>query len=164
MPPPSKMLRKILIKNKRLKPEVEKVELELYKKGELEIGEEASEDTDAKPAEGAAAAPAADGKPAAPAHTGSTTNVHPLLSSIVNYTWPIHFGGEYFSLFLFEIVNAFNQFLRLAMMQLRHYQCFNRSSLCHLNRFRRRGGGRLPLSHVLLRRARRPRLPQVPGH
>ena len=30
---------------------------------------------------------------AAPQHTGSTLNVHPLLSSIVNYTWPIHFGG-----------------------------------------------------------------------
>ena len=95
VPPPSKMLKKILIKNKRLKPEVEKVELELYKKGQLEIGEEASEDTAAAPAGdgAAAAAPAADGKPAAPAHTGSTTNVHPLLSSIVNYTWPIHFGG-----------------------------------------------------------------------
>ena len=99
MPPPSKMKRKILIKNKRLKPEVEKTELELYKQGQLEIGEEASEDTDAKPADPAAAAAGgadgkpADGKPAAPAHTGSTTNVHPLLSSIVNYTWPIHFGG-----------------------------------------------------------------------
>jgi len=33
LPPPSKLKRKILIKNKRLKPEVEKQELELYLKG-----------------------------------------------------------------------------------------------------------------------------------
>ncbi len=45
-PPPSKLLRKILIKNKRLKPEVEKVELELFRKGEFVIGQEESEDTD----------------------------------------------------------------------------------------------------------------------
>ncbi len=85
------MLRKILIKNKRLKPEVEKVELELFRKGEFEVGNEESEDTAVvepeKPAEG--------GDPAAavPVHTGSTANVHPLLSSIVNYTWPTHFQG-----------------------------------------------------------------------
>ncbi len=30
---------------------------------------------------------------AAAAHTGSTTNVHPLLSSFINYTHPIKFQG-----------------------------------------------------------------------
>jgi hypothetical protein len=30
---------------------------------------------------------------AAAAHTGSTTNVHPLLSSMINYTHPIKFQG-----------------------------------------------------------------------
>jgi hypothetical protein len=30
---------------------------------------------------------------AAAAHTGSTTNVHPFLSSMVNYTHPIKFQG-----------------------------------------------------------------------
>jgi hypothetical protein len=29
----------------------------------------------------------------AAAHTGSTTNVHPWLSSMVNYAQPVHFGG-----------------------------------------------------------------------
>lgn len=39
--------RKILIKNKRLKPEVEKVELDLFKQGEFVIGEEEKEDASA---------------------------------------------------------------------------------------------------------------------
>ncbi len=45
MPPPSRLLRKILIKNKRLKPDDEKQQLELYMKGQFVIGEEDSEDT-----------------------------------------------------------------------------------------------------------------------
>lgn len=45
---------KILIKNKRLKPEVEKVELELFWKGEFSIdeNEEPREDSSAVPAQG----------------------------------------------------------------------------------------------------------------
>ena len=31
---------------------------------------------------------------AAAAHSGSTTNVHPLLSSFINYTHPIKFQGK----------------------------------------------------------------------
>ncbi len=92
LPPPSKLKRKILIKNKRLKPEVEKTELELFLKGELEIGQEESEDTAAVPEEKKPEGDAPAAAAAAPAHTGSTLNVHPLLSSVVNYTWPIHFG------------------------------------------------------------------------
>ncbi|TRY75722.1 hypothetical protein TCAL_08675, partial [Tigriopus californicus] len=91
MPPPSKLKRKILIKNKRLKPEVEKEELELYQKGALEIMDEVSEDTsapDKKPEEGGDPAAAT-----APAHSGSTINVHPLLSSIINYVHPTKFQG-----------------------------------------------------------------------
>ena len=64
MPPPSKLKRKILIKNKRLKTEVEKEELEKYLKGQLEIGEEESEDTSNAPPPGEGA----EGAPAQPAH------------------------------------------------------------------------------------------------
>ena len=37
MPPPSALKRKILLKNKRLKLDVEKTELELYKKGAFTV-------------------------------------------------------------------------------------------------------------------------------
>lgn len=47
LPPPSMLKRKIIIKNKRLKPEVEKVELDLFKQGEFVIGEEEKEDASA---------------------------------------------------------------------------------------------------------------------
>ena len=40
LPSPNRLKRKILIKNKRLPPEKEKVELELYYKGQLAIDEE----------------------------------------------------------------------------------------------------------------------------
>jgi phosphatidylinositol phospholipase C, beta len=97
--PPSALKFKILIKNKRMKPEVEKVEMELFLKGELKTDDDPKEDAsaaasppaDAPPAGGdAAAAPGAD---APAAHTGSTTNVHPWLSSMVNYAQPVHFNG-----------------------------------------------------------------------
>lgn len=87
MPPPSKLLRKILIKNKRLKPEVEKEELEKYLSGQLQINDEESEDA-AGAADGAGETAAAQ-----PAHSGSTTNVHPLLSSTINYIHPTKFAG-----------------------------------------------------------------------
>lgn len=77
-----------------MKTEVEKEELELYLKGALEIGNEESEDTAAapapKPEEGADPAAASSSQPA---HSGSTSNVHPLLSSFVNYTHPTKFAG-----------------------------------------------------------------------
>ena len=40
LPSPNRLRRKILIKNKRLPPEKEKVELELYIKGQLAIDDE----------------------------------------------------------------------------------------------------------------------------
>jgi phosphatidylinositol phospholipase C, beta len=98
--PPNLLLKKILIKNKRMKPEVEKVEMELFLKGELKTDDDPKEDAGAAPAADApAAAPAGDGAApaaggdAAAAHTGSTTNVHPWLSSMVNYAQPVHFNG-----------------------------------------------------------------------
>lgn len=47
LPPPCLLKRKILIKNKRLKPEVEKQELELFKQGEFVIEDEVKEDASA---------------------------------------------------------------------------------------------------------------------
>lgn len=53
LPSPNQLKRKILIKNKRLKPDVEKQELELYMKGQLTIVDDVKED---------ASAPSADAK------------------------------------------------------------------------------------------------------
>uniref|UniRef100_A0A4Y0BS96 1-phosphatidylinositol 4,5-bisphosphate phosphodiesterase n=1 Tax=Anopheles funestus TaxID=62324 RepID=A0A4Y0BS96_ANOFN len=109
LPPPSALKRKILIKNKRLKTEVEKKELELFLQGEFVIEDEDKEDASAvvdvtkiselaAPAAAAAAPVAAaaasqDGGEEAPPiqYTGSTTNVHPWLSSMVNYAQPVKF-------------------------------------------------------------------------
>ncbi len=72
---------------------MEKEELEKYLKGQLEIGDEESEDTSAAPPPTDDPAVAAAGAPAGPSHTGSTTNVHPFLSSMVNYIHPTKFAG-----------------------------------------------------------------------
>ncbi|XP_012264573.2 1-phosphatidylinositol 4,5-bisphosphate phosphodiesterase [Athalia rosae] len=124
LPPPSMLKRKILIKNKRLKPEVEKHELELFKQGQFVIEDEVKEDASAIPAAaGIDQVPAKEEIVAAaeavipvgvvpqtqgsgpvgvgdsfeltnvPPYTGSTTNVHPWLSSMVNYAQPIKFQG-----------------------------------------------------------------------
>ncbi|KAL0114753.1 hypothetical protein PUN28_011811 [Cardiocondyla obscurior] len=117
LPPPSMLKRKILIKNKRLKPEVEKQELELFKQGQFVIEDEIKEDASAPPV-----AVPVDQQPeeivesiatstiqqqqsvtgsvglgesielvVAQNYIGSTTNVHPWLSSMVNYAQPIKF-------------------------------------------------------------------------
>ncbi|XP_055309003.1 1-phosphatidylinositol 4,5-bisphosphate phosphodiesterase isoform X2 [Sitodiplosis mosellana] len=108
LPPPSLLKRKILIKNKRLKPEVEKIELELFQQGQLALdNEEPTEDASAVPTldkklSEEAATPVAAGLPGASQdggegieipinYTGSTTNVHPWLSSMINYAQPIKF-------------------------------------------------------------------------
>lgn len=102
LPPPSLLKRKIMIKNKRLKPEVEKQELELFMQGQFVIEDEEKEDATAavpNPPEEKKAEPeptaAAEGGDAPPPiqYTGSTTNVHPWLSSMVNYAQPIKFQG-----------------------------------------------------------------------
>ncbi|KAF6211563.1 hypothetical protein GE061_012076 [Apolygus lucorum] len=105
LPPPCALKRKIMIKNKRLKPEVEKRELELFLQGQFVIEDEEKEDATApvpnppaeapKPEPEAAANDALAGAEAPPpiVYTGSTTNVHPWLSSMVNYAQPIKFQG-----------------------------------------------------------------------
>lgn len=47
LPPPNSLKRKILIKNKRLKTEVEKQELELFRQGQFVIEDEEKEDASA---------------------------------------------------------------------------------------------------------------------
>ncbi|XP_046981593.1 1-phosphatidylinositol 4,5-bisphosphate phosphodiesterase isoform X2 [Schistocerca americana] len=97
LPPPSALKNKIMIKNKRLKPEVEKLGLELFRQGQFVIEDEEKEDASAPgepkpevPEE--VAAPEGDAPVPVP-YTGSTTNVHPWLSSMVNYAQPIKFQG-----------------------------------------------------------------------
>uniref|UniRef100_A0A0A9ZBZ6 Phosphoinositide phospholipase C n=1 Tax=Lygus hesperus TaxID=30085 RepID=A0A0A9ZBZ6_LYGHE len=97
--------KEIMIKNKRLKPEVEKRELELFLQGQFVIEDEEKEDATApvpnppaevpKPEPEAAVNDALAGAEAPPpiVYTGSTTNVHPWLSSMVNYAQPIKFQG-----------------------------------------------------------------------
>ncbi|TGZ46262.1 Phosphoinositide phospholipase C, partial [Temnothorax longispinosus] len=134
LPPPSMLKRKIIIKNKRLKPEVEKQELELFKQGQFVIEDEIKEDFSAPPA----IAAAVERQPvkvtiitilklsmaeessesitssgiqqqqsvtgsvgfgesielvAAQNYIPSTTNVHPWLSSMVNYAQPVKFAS-----------------------------------------------------------------------
>ncbi|KAF5282018.1 hypothetical protein FQA39_LY00542 [Lamprigera yunnana] len=97
LPPPSLLKRKILIKNKRLKPEVEKVELDLFRQGQLVIEDEEKEDASASAASTEVPVEITPtevpGEDAAPVvqYTGSTTNVHPWLSSMVNYAQPVKF-------------------------------------------------------------------------
>lgn len=107
LPPPSALKRKILIKNKRLKPDVEKIEYELFQQGQLALdNEEPSEDASAapvlekKPTEeaetpsGALPGASQDGGEGAEVpinYTGSTTNVHPWLSTMINYAQPVKF-------------------------------------------------------------------------
>uniref|UniRef100_A0A336LNY5 Phosphoinositide phospholipase C n=1 Tax=Culicoides sonorensis TaxID=179676 RepID=A0A336LNY5_CULSO len=101
LPPPSLLKRKILIKNKRLKPEVEKQELELFQQGQFVIEDEVKEDAsaapiDKNPEEIIAAVQNASqegGEEVVVQYTGSTTNVHPWLSSMINYAQPIKFQG-----------------------------------------------------------------------
>ena len=100
LPPPSRLKNKILIKNKRLRPDVEKVELELFWKGEFSIdeNEEPKEDAGAttilkKEESEAAAGPINVSEVVATPYQGSTTNIHPYLSSLVNYTCPMKFQG-----------------------------------------------------------------------
>ena len=100
LPPPNRLKNKILIKNKRLRPDVEKVELELFWKGEFSIdeNEEPKEDASAttimkKEESEASAGPIIAAEVVATPYQGSTTNIHPYLSSLVNYTCPMKFQG-----------------------------------------------------------------------
>lgn len=134
LPPPSALKRKILIKNKRLKPEVEQRQLELLKAGQLNDINETNDEQYSVEGELEDDAVKIQRPTAEKAHpelnvdeheeqkktsysliikkstgngqlseeeerallnqyqyTGATTNIHPLLSSFVNYTQPIKF-------------------------------------------------------------------------
>ncbi|KAK3893424.1 hypothetical protein Pcinc_002748 [Petrolisthes cinctipes] len=115
LPTPNQLKRKILIKNKRLKPEVEKQELELFLKGQLDLvdDDDAKEDAsqaNPQPKEPKSNLPVTtpvsqpsleDDKPLTAEeraylyyqYTGATTAVHPVLSSYVNYCQPVKFQG-----------------------------------------------------------------------
>ncbi|XP_074593027.1 no receptor potential A [Brevipalpus obovatus] len=98
LPTPNDLKRKILIKNKRLQQEMEKVELELWRKGQLQADDDddEKEDPNALPTD-----VDLDKKEVPPEqialqnyqYTGATVHVHPYLSSLVNYTQPIKFQG-----------------------------------------------------------------------
>uniref|UniRef100_A0A665V562 1-phosphatidylinositol 4,5-bisphosphate phosphodiesterase n=1 Tax=Echeneis naucrates TaxID=173247 RepID=A0A665V562_ECHNA len=95
LPSPNDLKRKILIKNKRLKPEVEQKQLEAFKKhmeaGETNtpaiiMGEENEDDTENDVAEDSEEALIAQYT-----YVGATTNIHPYLSAMVNYAQPVKF-------------------------------------------------------------------------
>uniref|UniRef100_A0A3Q3K8Y1 Phosphoinositide phospholipase C n=1 Tax=Monopterus albus TaxID=43700 RepID=A0A3Q3K8Y1_MONAL len=117
LPSPNDLKRKILIKNKRLKPEVEQKQLEAFKKhmeaGETNtpaiiMGEEDDTENEAEDKDLNSEAPslseatsqkeavdvAEDSEEALIAqytYEGATTNIHPYLSAMVNYAQPIKF-------------------------------------------------------------------------
>ncbi|XP_042209261.1 1-phosphatidylinositol 4,5-bisphosphate phosphodiesterase-like isoform X2 [Homarus americanus] len=104
LPSPNQLKRKILIKNKRLKPEVEKQELELFLKGQLDLVDDDDAREDASQANPQPKEPKPsleDDKPLTAEeraflyyqYTGATTHVHPVLSSYVNYCQPVKFQG-----------------------------------------------------------------------
>ncbi|XP_017490705.1 PREDICTED: 1-phosphatidylinositol 4,5-bisphosphate phosphodiesterase-like, partial [Rhagoletis zephyria] len=85
LPSPNDLKFKILIKNKRLNQEEEKVELELWKKGQL-----AADDDDENEDPNAILTPEQIAM-ANYRYTGATLHIHPYLSSLVNYAQPIKF-------------------------------------------------------------------------
>ncbi|ESO09820.1 hypothetical protein HELRODRAFT_92027 [Helobdella robusta] len=103
LPSPNSLKRKILIKNKRLKPDVEKVQLEMFYQGQDKAILDFNESEE--PVENAGHPPIVDdgSKELTPdeetalmvnyQYTGATTNIHPLLSSFINYAQPIKFQG-----------------------------------------------------------------------
>lgn len=104
LPSPNDMKRKIIIKNKRLRPEVEKQELELWRKGQLQNDDDDDEKEDAAldlnlitddvVQDGEKKeAPQLDEAIANYKYTGATVHVHPYLSSLVNYAQPVKFLG-----------------------------------------------------------------------
>ncbi|XP_046642966.1 1-phosphatidylinositol 4,5-bisphosphate phosphodiesterase-like isoform X1 [Daphnia pulicaria] len=107
LPSPSQLKRKILIKNKRLKPDVEKQELELFRQGQFVITEDEEKEDASAPA-----APIPEDKKETEAgasesrslsfeekmfqvyeYKGGTNHIHPWLSSMVNYAEPVKFQG-----------------------------------------------------------------------
>ncbi|XP_030627021.1 1-phosphatidylinositol 4,5-bisphosphate phosphodiesterase beta-4 [Chanos chanos] len=107
LPSPNDLKRKILIKNKRLKPEVEQRQLEAFKK-HMEAGEisvQAGEDETEEDLENGQLSSDPDNNKkgteiaedaeqqliASYKYEGATTNIHPYLSAMVNYAQPVKF-------------------------------------------------------------------------
>ncbi|GIY42881.1 1-phosphatidylinositol 4,5-bisphosphate phosphodiesterase beta-4 [Caerostris extrusa] len=98
LPSPSDLKRKILIKNKRLKPEVEKQELELFLRGQLGNEEDDEEGEMTTNESGTAEEEKKEVSEEQMAmanyqYTGATTHVHPYLSNMINYAEPVKFQG-----------------------------------------------------------------------
>uniref|UniRef100_A0A8C7W5S2 1-phosphatidylinositol 4,5-bisphosphate phosphodiesterase n=1 Tax=Oncorhynchus mykiss TaxID=8022 RepID=A0A8C7W5S2_ONCMY len=103
LPSPIDLKRKILIKNKRLKPEVEQKQLESFKKhmeaGETNtpailLGAETEEDVENGERVCVCTGETTDDEEALIAsytYVGATTNIHPYLSAMVNYAQPVKF-------------------------------------------------------------------------
>uniref|UniRef100_A0AAZ3QJA8 1-phosphatidylinositol 4,5-bisphosphate phosphodiesterase n=1 Tax=Oncorhynchus tshawytscha TaxID=74940 RepID=A0AAZ3QJA8_ONCTS len=105
LPSPIDLKRKILIKNKRLKPEVEQKQLESFKKhmeaGETNtpailLGAETEEDVEngERVCVCVCTGETTDDEEALIAsytYVGATTNIHPYLSAMVNYAQPVKF-------------------------------------------------------------------------
>lgn len=102
LPCPNDLKRKILIKNKRLKPEAEKQELELFLRGQLgNDDDDECDDTTPNNMSNAEDTPTEEKKEVSEEqmamanyqYTGATTHVHPYLSSMINYAEPVKFQG-----------------------------------------------------------------------
>uniref|UniRef100_A0A4W6DVB6 1-phosphatidylinositol 4,5-bisphosphate phosphodiesterase n=1 Tax=Lates calcarifer TaxID=8187 RepID=A0A4W6DVB6_LATCA len=106
LPSPNDLKRKILIKNKRLKPEVEQKQLEAFKKhmeaGETNtpaiiMGEENEDDTEngqsvcVRNVKCNTVKDSEEALIAQYTYVGATTNIHPYLSAMVNYAQPVKF-------------------------------------------------------------------------
>ncbi|VDL72105.1 unnamed protein product [Nippostrongylus brasiliensis] len=132
LPSPNRLRRKILIKNKRLKPEIEKHQLDQFlREGKLDEEDEIIETPEVVGEDSVSPREPMQCKEQDEAHpelkqnfisknlkslgftkkqpvltkeeeerifaeyhyTGATTNIHPLLSSLINYTHPVKFSG-----------------------------------------------------------------------
>ncbi|KAF3824675.1 hypothetical protein GH733_010009 [Mirounga leonina] len=112
LPSPNDLKRKILIKNKRLKPEVEKTDQEEEAHPEYKFGNELSaDDLGHKEAVANSVKKASDDLEheinkkglvtvedeqawmASYKYVGATTNIHPYLSTMINYAQPVKFQG-----------------------------------------------------------------------
>uniref|UniRef100_A0A3B3RET8 1-phosphatidylinositol 4,5-bisphosphate phosphodiesterase n=1 Tax=Paramormyrops kingsleyae TaxID=1676925 RepID=A0A3B3RET8_9TELE len=99
LPSPIDLKRKILIKNKRLKPEVEQKQMEAFRKqmeaGEISTPASILEDENEEEGDGGKSGPNVEDDEqaliASYKYVGATTNIHPYLSAMVNYAQPVKF-------------------------------------------------------------------------
>uniref|UniRef100_A0A8C5N5W3 1-phosphatidylinositol 4,5-bisphosphate phosphodiesterase n=1 Tax=Gouania willdenowi TaxID=441366 RepID=A0A8C5N5W3_GOUWI len=98
LPSPNDLKRKILIKNKRLKPEVEQKQLDSFKK-HMEAGETNTpaiimgEENEDEAENGDVPEDSEEALIAQYTYVGATTNIHPYLSAMINYAQPVKFQG-----------------------------------------------------------------------